>query len=294
MTIGFHTAAFNSAYFSFEKCLAWAERNRVRSIECGVIDGVAWSHGLGYYPHISTREDPVLLRRKMDDHGVRFSQIDAAYPLSGKDGPVLGVPYVINAIRWAEQAGCPRVDTTDGLHAPEGLTDPQAMDIMKRSYEMIMAVAEAHKVVINIEPHGYFTTRPEIMQQMLAFCDSPLLRLNMDTGNVFIAGQDPVDYLRRFIDKVDHVHIKDVSPSLAAAARGKQTGIGMSHCAVGEGVNAENIKSCLQILRDHGYRGTLSIECEGQGGPLIEKSLQWLRQALEGLGIAEAPQPGNA
>ena len=45
MGVGFHTAAFNSAYFSFDKCLAWAQRNGVHSIECGVIDGVAYHLG---------------------------------------------------------------------------------------------------------------------------------------------------------------------------------------------------------------------------------------------------------
>ena len=35
MKIGFHTDAFNSAYFSFEKCLEWAQKNGVHYIECG-------------------------------------------------------------------------------------------------------------------------------------------------------------------------------------------------------------------------------------------------------------------
>ncbi len=285
MKIGFHTDAFNSAYFGFEKCLQWAQENGVHYIECGVMDGVSWGHGLGYWPHLALYEDPVLLRWKMESYGVRFSQIDAAYPLSGLDGPLRGVPYVMKAIAWAAQAGSPRVDTTDGLHAPGGLTDEEAMQLMKRSYGQIIEVAEAHEIVVNIEPHGYFTTKPAFMERMLKFCDSPYLRLNMDTGNTFIAGVVPAKFLGRFIDRVDHVHLKDVSPSLAAATRGKQSGIPVSHCALGEGVNAENIKQCLGLLRDHGYQGVLSIECEGQGGPMIEESLRWLRGTLAELNI---------
>jgi inosose dehydratase len=107
----------------------------------------------------------------------------------------------------------------------------------------------------------------------------------MDTGNTFIAGQDPVAFLKRFIDKVTHVHVKDVSESLAAAVRGEETGIAVSQCALGDGVNADNIRQCLTILRDHGFDGVLSMECEGQGGPMIEKSLGWLRSTLDDLGI---------
>ncbi len=288
MKIGFHTDAFNSSYWSFEKCLQWAQKNKVRFIECGLIDGVSWIHGLGYQPHVALYEDPALLRRKMEKYGVRFSQVDAAYPLSGKDGPLRGVPYVMKSIAWAEQAGSPCVDTTDGMHAPEGLSDAEALDLMKREYEQIIEVAEAHKIIVNIEPHGYFTTKPQMMEKMLAFVDSPWLRMNMDTGNTYIAGQDPIAFLKRFIKKVGHVHVKDVSESLAKVARGGMTGIAVSACAIGDGVNADNIRKCLLLLKEAGYTGVLSMECEGAGGPMIEKSLKWLRETSEiGIPIEE-------
>jgi sugar phosphate isomerase/epimerase len=285
MTIGFHTDAFNSANWPFEKCLQWAQRNGVSQIECGMVDGNHYMLGLGYSPHLSLLDDPVLVRRNMEKYGVRFSQIDAAYPLSGEDGPSRGVPYVTRAIAWAAQAGCPCVDTTDGLLRPEGFTDREALAAMKRSYELIIRVAEAHEIIVNIEPHGYFTTNPDRMEEMLAFVNSPFLRMNMDTGNTFIAGRDPVAFLKRFINRISHVHVKDVSKELAEAIRGGATGIAMSHAALGDGVNADNICACLKLLRDHGYEGNLSIECEGQNGPLIEKSLAWMRKTLAELGI---------
>jgi sugar phosphate isomerase/epimerase len=247
MKIGFHTDAFNSAYWSFGKCLEWAERNDVHFIECGLIDGVSWIHGLGYQPH--------------------------------------GVPYVLKAIPWAKHAGCGCVATTDGLHRPPDLDDDDAMERMRESYARIVEVAAAYEVTVNIEVHGYFTTDPDRLAQMLAFCDSPFLNLNLDTGNSFIAGRDPVAFCERFVDRIRHVHVKDVSESLAAAVRGDQTGIAVSQCAIGDGVNAANIRRILERLRDRRYDGVLSMECEGQGGPLIERSLAWLRATLAGLDI---------
>jgi sugar phosphate isomerase/epimerase len=213
---------------------------------------------------------------------VQLSQLDAAFPLSLPEGATLGVEYVLHAMRWAKLAGCPRIDTTDDRNRPEEMTDREAMEHMRRIYRQILRVAEAYEITINIEPHGYYTTKPEFMAEMLAFVDSPYLGMNMDTGNTFIAGQDPVQFLSRFAGRVSHVHIKDVSPSLAAAARGELTGIAVSHCAVGQGVNADNIRRCLALLAERGFDGVLSIECEGQGGPMIEDSLAWVRQAVAG------------
>ena len=42
----------------------------------------------------------------------------------------------------------------------------------------------------------------------------------------------------------------------------------------------QDLKKCFVLLRDHGYHGSLNIECEGQGGPMIERSLKWLRGTL--------------
>lgn len=287
MRISFHTDAFNTSFVSFDRCLEWASEHDVHWIECGLIDGVSWIHGLGYQPHIAMYQDPLLLRGHMEKFGVRFSQVDAAFPLSGVDGPAYGLPYVLKAIPWAKHAGCERVATTDGLHRPEGLSDEEAMDMMKRQYERIITTAEAYEVIVTIEVHGYFTTKPEFLERMLAFVDSPWLRMNFDTGNSFIAGQDPVAFCKRFGPAIAHVHVKDVSESLAAIARGGQTGIALSHCATGEGVNADNIRACLSHLHSIGYTGHLSIECEGQGGPMLTRSLEWLRATLAELGIPE-------
>jgi sugar phosphate isomerase/epimerase len=190
---------------------------------------------------------------------------------------------MLNSLRWAKLAGAPRIDTTDGLHKFGGTTEREDMDRMRWIYQQLVPVAEAYDIVISIEPHGYYTTKPEFMAEMLDFVDSPYLRMNLDTGNTFIAGQDPVAFAEQFKDRIGHIHIKDVSQSLADAARGDMTGIAVSHCAIGDGVNADNIRRIIELMVDHGYRGVLSMECEGQGGPMIERSLVWLRETLAGV-----------
>jgi sugar phosphate isomerase/epimerase len=283
MKIGFHTDAFNSSYWNFDQCLEWAHANGLERIECGTIDGVSWIHGLGYQPHVALWEDPLALRCRMEQLGLAFSQVDAAFPLSRPEGATLGAEYIIHSIRWAHLARCPFVDTTDDRFAPESMSEREALDHMCRIYRQVVPIAERYRIGINIEPHGYFTTQPHFMGEMLDFCDSPFLGMNMDTGNTYIAGQDPVAFLELFVDRVRHVHIKDVSESLAASARGDLTGIAVSHCAIGDGVNAPNIRRCLRILKEHKYSGVLSLECEGQGGPMIERSLSWLRKELSEL-----------
>jgi sugar phosphate isomerase/epimerase len=66
--------------------------------------------------------------------------------------------------------------------------------------------------------------------------------------------------LRKYLS---HAHIKDVSESLAAAARGEDTGIAVSEVAVGSGVNAKNIQRCIELMKETDWSGHVSIECYG-------------------------------
>jgi hypothetical protein len=157
--------------------------------------------------------------------------------------------------------------TEVGRHNGKGYT-AFAFDITKH-----LRFGQPNTIVIN-------ATQSDFMAEMLPFADSPYLRMNMDTGNTFIAGQDPVAFVEQFKDMISHVHVKDVSDTLAAAARGDLTGIAVSHCAIGDGVNSAISVAALNCWWTNGYDGVLSMECEGQGGPMIEKSLAWLKALI--------------
>ena len=187
--------------------------------------------------------------------------------------------YVQRAIQFAAAIGCPFVDTTDGQFKPEGYSDEEVLAITKESYRQILEWAEDYEVTVNIETHGPYTTDPECMEKILGFFDSPYLRMNFDTGNTFISGQDPVAFVKRFRDKISHCHIKDVSEDLAKALRGEETGISMSVVPIGGGVNAENIAGCIELLKEVNWDGVLSIECDAAPGN-VEKSLEWLRKEI--------------
>jgi sugar phosphate isomerase/epimerase len=42
-----------------------------------------------------------------------------------------------------------------------------------------------------------------------------------------------------------------------------------------------NIRECVKLLVEAGYDGVLSLECEGQGGPMLERSRQWVNELIE-------------
>lgn len=277
--LGMHVDNWRHQDAPYEVPCQFAKEHGMKYVEFGTIDGDYFVQALGYNPHIPLHSDPLKLKDYLDSLGLKVSQLDAAYPISTPAGQYRGINYTLKAIKFAKALGCPCVDTTDGARKPPGYSDAEVMVLIKQYYRVVMEWAERYDMIINVEPHGPYTTDPDTMEQILSCVDSPYLRMNFDTGNTFISGQDPVEYLRRFRDKVSHCHIKDVSEDLARAVRGEETGIATSVVAIGEGVNADNIARCIQMLKESNWDGVLSIECEAQPGT-VEKSLEWLRKQI--------------
>jgi sugar phosphate isomerase/epimerase len=263
------------------QAVAAANKFGLEYIEFGVVDGQDFIEGLGYSPAVSLDSNPIRLGRYLDDHGLKVSQIDAGYPITGPMGATFGVRYVQRAIQFASAIGCPCVDTTDGASKPEGYTDEEVLAITRENFRQILEWAEDYEITVNIETHGPYTNDPEILDRMLNFFDSPYLGLNLDTGNTFIAGGDPVELTRRFMDKLRYMHIKDVSESLAAMLRGEETGIAMSESPIGSGVNADNIAACIRLLKEADWDGVISVECLGTDENLTA-SINWLREQIAG------------
>ncbi|NQT17292.1 MAG: sugar phosphate isomerase/epimerase, partial [Planctomycetes bacterium] len=274
--LGLHTDNWRVLSGSFKTATDAAVKYGLKHIEFAAIHGQYFIQAMGYEPGISLQSNPRALKRYCDEKGLQVSQIDGSYPLMGPDGSTFGVQYVQQSIRFAAELGCPMVDTVDGAFEIEGLSKDEVFRITCDNYRQCLPWAEDYGVIINVEPHGPYTTDVDFMQRLFSHFESEYLRLNMDTGNSFIAGLDPLEYLKTFRKYLSHAHIKDVSEGLAAAVRGEETGIACSEVPIGGGVNAENIKKCIAYLQETDWDGVVSIECDGADAN-IRASTEFLR-----------------
>lgn len=261
--LGLHTDNWRPLSMGFEAAVEKIVATGLKHVEFAFIHGQNFIQALGYDPGVSSQSNPRALRRYLEGKGLSVSQIDGAYPMMGPNGSAYGVQYVQQAIRFAAELGCPMVDTVDGAFETPGMTREEVFRVTCDNYAQCLPWAADYGVVINVEPHGPYTNDVEFMQRLFKRFDSEWLRLNFDTGNTFIAGHDPLDYVKALRPYLAHCHIKDVSAELAAAARGEETGIGSSVVPVGGGVNADNIRRCVRYLQATRWDGVVSIECHG-------------------------------
>jgi sugar phosphate isomerase/epimerase len=240
-------------------------------VEPMVHDGRELLSEAGYFHSVSMDEDPLEIREILDRNGVQASALSAHCPLMR---PEISVPYLQKAIRFAKALGAPVVNTDEGIR-PSWVSLDDAFTIMRYTLTSAIRVAERYGVTIGIEPHQSISRTTDGLMRIATLVDSPLLRINYDTGNAFLGGEDPYVGLKAVASRLVHVHAKDITIRHAEAERGKTTGTPVG-CACGDGVI--DWTRVISILRESGFGGVLSVEC---GTPLqAERSLSHLGQLL--------------
>lgn len=134
----------------------------------------------------------------------------------------------------------------------------------------IRAIAELARdkfgVRAAIHPHagGYIEFADEL-ERIVADIDAETAGLCLDTGHLAYAGMDPVQSLRRYWDRLDYIHFKDIDPKVFAAVMGERIRFfdacarGVM-CPIGRGnIDYAGIRALLTEL---GYGGYITIEQE--------------------------------
>jgi sugar phosphate isomerase/epimerase len=239
---------------AFEAGVARAAQIGYQYVEPMVHNGRELLSEAGYFHSFSMDNDPLEMKDILERHGVKASGLSAHTPLMR---PEIAVPYLEKAIRLAAVIGAPVVNTDEGIR-PEWLEDEECFQVMRYTLKKVLQVAARYGIYVAIEPHQSITKHTSGLLRIATLVDSPWLKVNYDTGNAYLGGEDPYDGLRAGLPLVVHVHAKDISIKQSDEEKGKVTGTPVG-CACGEGVIAW--AKVVQILREGDFNGVLSVEC---------------------------------
>jgi sugar phosphate isomerase/epimerase len=137
-------------------------------------------------------------------------------------------------------------------------------------------MAEPRGIFIGLECHQQYSKYPDGLDRIQRLVKSPSLGINFDTGNAYLCGHDPYEWLQRVAGRLVHLHAKDISVHQSGHDRGKVTGTPVG-CACGDGVI--DWAKVIQIVRSDCPRDIVfSVEC----GTIdqAERSIHHLRKLL--------------
>ncbi len=232
----------------------------------------------GFTASISLDAHPARIREMAEAAGITLTSVCAHANLLDPPAPeTYATTEIIKAIRLANLLGVKQVITTESEPKTDfghGLSrDEQLLMIREKLYWPVRWAAELG-VELLIEPHGAITDTIDGMQAILdGLGHEENVGVCLDTGNSWLGGSEPLDYVKTFGHRIKHVHWKDMAAEMEAQ-RGKLTGTGMAVIPLGDGV--VGIEAIVKALLDIGFDGPTTLEVAGVD--CVKTSAERLRQ----------------
>lgn len=132
---------------------------------------------------------------------------------------------------------------------------------------------------------GAYVESPADIDKLMALTDPTKVFLLFDTGHAYFGGAvDPTVLLKKHIERINHVHCKDVRVPVIAQARNDGWSflngvINGTFTVPGDG--AVDFEAVLTILKNAGYEGWLVVEAEQD--PAVAPSYQYAKKGYDTL-----------
>ncbi|WP_339924595.1 sugar phosphate isomerase/epimerase family protein [uncultured Cyclobacterium sp.] len=179
-----------------------------------------------------------------------------------------------------------------GQKRPE-LTLDEGVKLAADSIMACIPYAEERGITLILENHykDDFWEYPEFAQQMDVFCklvdsiDHPNFGVNYDPSNTFLAGEDPIELLKRVSDRVVTMHASDrylKSGTIEDLRKEEGGAVGyakrLSHGEIGKGLN--DYDAIFTELKRVGFDSWISIEDGVDGMDQLERSVTFLQKKI--------------
>jgi inosose dehydratase len=165
--------------------------------------GASMMERSGLIPSVSLDANPFDIKRLFDQYGIRISSVCAHAPLLEPSHPArFGAAEIMKAVRFAAAIGVRDVITT------EFYADSDWAKKLSREQRICIAAEKLYEpgrmaldygVKICLEPHGPISDSIEGLKgimDLLGNIDS--IGVNLDTGNSWLGGADPVEMAKVF------------------------------------------------------------------------------------------------
>lgn len=246
-------------------------------------DGASLGAEFGFSATISLDSHPQKIRDMLGLTGIKLSSVCAHANLLDPTSPdVYGTSQIIKAIRLAHHLNISQVITTEGdPKTPFGHqlnAEQRLFSICEKLYQPILW-AEELGISLLIETHGVVTDSVDAMEELLGrLGHEKTVGICLDTGNSWLGGADPLEYIKRFPKRIQHVHWKDLGEDMVAQ-RGKLHGCGMGTLPLGDGVIG--LRDIVRALKKIGYDESTTLEVCGADNVRIsaERLKVWWSQA---------------
>ncbi|WP_276371025.1 sugar phosphate isomerase/epimerase family protein [Chryseolinea sp. H1M3-3] len=255
------------------------------------VDGLEWYAG---FLEMSDEANWKKFRKQVEDQG-RVIPMMCCSPDFTHPDPGFRQKEIAKQKRWIDMThtlGGSYCRVLSGQRRPE-LTLDQGVNLAAECIEACLPYAQERNITLILENHykDDFWEYPEFAQKMEVFVklvDSihhPNFGVNYDPSNTYIAGEDPLELLKRISHRVVTMHASDrylIEGTIEDLRREEGGSAGyakrLRHGEIGKGLN--DYDAIFKELKRVGFDGWISIEDGIEGMEQLERSVTFLKKKI--------------
>jgi len=239
--------------------LAWAEM----AADIG-FDGIEM-----YEPYVKdwNAQDMERLANQIKKTGLEISMLTSYADFASPDASVRAeqTAHLQKAVDMADLFRTHIVRITAGNWI-EGIAEEDILKNIAEGLRGCLDYAESKSVFLALENHPVVGTRNRDFLRILELVNDGRLRVNLDTSNQMVGGDNAVELVKQIVDRVVHVHASDRRADL-------------HHCI--EGTGEVDFPAIFAVLQSAGYGGWISLEAAGQDAHKLLQELDYIRKTWE-------------
>lgn len=267
------------------------------------IDGLEWYAG---FLEMQDEANWAPIRRYVESKGLCIPMMCCSPDFTHPD-PAFRAEQIAHEKRWIEMTaalGGTHCRVLSGQRRPE-LSREEGIRLAAECIDACAPFAAERGVTLVIENHykDDFWTYPEFAQMSDVFCDlvaavtAENFGVNYDPSNTILAGEDPLELLRRVAPRVVTMHASDryLIEGTIADLRREELGVEgyakrLRHGEIGKGLN--DYDAIFSQLKVAGFADNwISIEDGVEGIDQLARSADFLRRKIAEHWPAETPAP---
>ncbi len=256
------------------------------------IEGLEWYAG---FLEMQNEKNWPVFRRQVEDHGLVIPMMCCSPDFTHPE-KTFREKEIAKQKRWIDMThslGGSYCRVLSGQRRP-GISLEEGLHFAAESIQACLPHAEENEITLVLENHykDDFWEYPEFAQKADTFCklvdliQHPNFGVNYDPSNTWLAGEDPIDLLKRISSRVVTMHASDrflVEGTIEDLHKEELGVLGyakrLRHGEIGKGLN--DYDSIFKELTRVHFDGWISIEDGVEGMDQLERSVTFLRKKIK-------------
>lgn len=222
-------------------------------------------------------KDPIILKKALELRGIEIcNQWFSAFLITKPFEEV--EKDFRNQLAFLKQMGAKIIGASEQSHSVQCMQstpifghkyimNDKEWDIFCNGMNRLGKIAkEEYGIYLTFHHHmGTVVQNPDEVERMMENTDPKYVSLLFDTGHFTYCGADPLEMVKKYVNRIKHIHLKDIRKEMVEKVKAENLsfldGVRMGAFTV-PGDGCIDFAPIFKVLEENGYEGYMLVEAE--------------------------------